>query len=72
MVQALDANLWGLLQRLWLLATAISIKVVNRPIAIGGKINFPITALIWQSQKGFEAGVCPELIFADSVLGAIV
>ena len=72
MVQALDPNLWVLLQHLRLLATAIALEAVDRPIAIWGKIDFPITALIRQGQKGLEAGGCPKPIFAVSVLGAIL
>jgi hypothetical protein len=71
-VQALDANLRVLLQRLRLLATSIPLEAVDGPIAIWGKIDFPITALIRQGQKGLEACGCPEPIFAVSVLGAIL
>ena len=72
MVQALDPNLWVLLQHLRLLATAIALEAVDRPIAIGGKIDLPITALIRQGQKCFKTGGFPETISTVPVLGTVI
>ena len=59
---ALQPHRWGCAQLLLRLSTAVAIEAIERPIAIGSQIHFPITLLSRGSDECLEAGGGPELI----------
>ena len=69
---ALQPHRWGAAQLLLGLSTAVAIEAIERPIAIGRQIHFPITLLSGGSDECLEAGGGPELIFALPLLGPIL
>ena len=72
MATAFQSHRWGRAQLLRCLALAVTIKAIDRPIAIGSKIHFPVALLSRGSDECLEAGGGPELILALPLLGSIV
>ena len=69
---ALQSHHWGHPQLLLGLATAVAIEAIDRPIAIGSQIHFPIALLSRGRDECLEAGGGPELIGPLPLFGPIV